>query len=81
MTVKEVKTAEKTARGCRVIRLSTNIRMKEVNTTCIYCLTTWLKALIKCLLQIDSGAQNPEIFWASSHTTETRGVCLVQALQ
>ncbi len=40
MTVKEVKTAEKTTRGCRVIRVSTNIKMKQVNTTCIYCLTT-----------------------------------------
>lgn len=36
MTVKEVKTAEKITRGYRVIRVSTNIKMKQVNTTCIY---------------------------------------------
>lgn len=40
MTVKEVKTAEKTTRGCRVIRVSTNMKMKQVNTTWMYCLTT-----------------------------------------
>ncbi len=40
MSVKEVKTAEKTTRGHRVIRVSTNIKMKQVNTTCICCLTT-----------------------------------------
>ena len=37
MIMKEVKTAEKTTNGCCVITLNTNIKMKQVNTTCIYC--------------------------------------------